>query len=265
MSRALCTISVAALALASIAADEPQVPEKKPAPELYSYKLVDVRVVVMEKTESGGSWDEWPRKMADPQINIRVDGVQIKLCTPQPDQHDVRCAVGRDIEGGDKSTITVTVTEFDALTEDEHVGTATLPFVNVVLGLPIDLEIEGQLLSATATFAESAATIKARKDAKAAEAEKRTEERRAKQRAEKKNEREINMWDASRYRFIGLGVGVAAGLLMAWLLGGFLWPPEELDGLTDPGPRNVVKVRCPFCAALNDETDKICHKCDGSL
>jgi hypothetical protein len=215
MMRAWWVAGLVVFAASNAAADQPA----PPTLDAGTYKLVEVHIIVENTDASGDDWDEWPRKMADPDIDVLVNGVMVEDCLPQADQHDVRCAVHEDISIDSNTEIRVVVTEFDAVTEDDPVGTATLTGLlnRARIGPPIPMDIDGRIASATVTFGESAKAKKAR-------------EKRAERDADG-DEREMNMWDASRYRFIGLGVGVAAGLLMVWLLGGFLWPPDEHGSL----------------------------------
>jgi len=73
--------------------------------------------------------------------------------------------------------------------------------------------------------------------------------------------------DASNFLAIGLAFFVLMGGLMLVLMGavsGMEKKPDPAQGRTEV-VREVVKVRCKYCNALNFETSQRCSNCGGQL
>jgi len=73
--------------------------------------------------------------------------------------------------------------------------------------------------------------------------------------------------DASNFLAIGLAFFVLMGGLMLVLIGavsGMGKKPDPAQGRTEV-VREVVKVRCKYCNALNFETSQRCSNCGGQL
>lgn len=73
--------------------------------------------------------------------------------------------------------------------------------------------------------------------------------------------------DASNFLAIGLAFFVLMGGLMLVMVGamGGMEKKKELDPTHTEVVREVVKVRCKYCNALNFETSQRCSNCGGQL
>ncbi len=234
------------------------------------YRVVRLGGIIAQRKSLGLKWDIVGAGAPDAGFEIMIDGAVRGSCRGADNDHEPTCTPNKPLEidlvAG--TTIGFTVVDRD-VAGDEPIGAARISGLTTTgtVGARLPMKPVGKL---RAGWVELAKVAPPPAPASAA--------------------------SSYKTRIVGLIGGVAGALLLLFLFKGFwfdhshyLWPrtmgnltEAEADKLgrlaggsaevnefaRDPSAVpskivEVVKVRCPFCAALLDETDHTCHACGG--
>lgn len=184
-----------------------------------------------------------PDSLPDPKIDVRIDGESIGKCKHQ-DTLVLRCHLRwATFRLQPETEIFIAVADDDLLADDK-IGVAVLAHLTKQgqADTPLPMRVTGGVAKAWVTIEKAPRVSKL------------------------------------KARIYGGIAGVVFSLLLIALFRGYLFdesrylvgkelaPKLAAESQKPPRDPNVaIKVRCPYCSALNDEDDTTCHDCGGKL
>ncbi len=181
--------------------------------------------------------------VADPKVDIRVDGVSVGKCR-QDETTSLVCKLRwATFEVRAETEISLVVVD-DDLMRDDKIGTAALAHLTKqgALDTPLPMRVTGGITKATVVLTKAPRVSK------------------------------------TRTRIYGGIAGVVFALLLLLLFHRYLFDedrylvgkelaPKLAKRSQQPEPSSdvAIKVRCPYCSALNDESAAECIDCGGKL